>query len=100
MPRWISEIAPSVSAGKSSGSQPEFDVSAAALGITMSLVGTTGASTSPELENANVMKSTAGSSSSACVPATYETSFGLVCSRIGVEFSSHVGKSNGLRRTR
>ena len=43
VPRWISEIAPAVAAGKSSGSQPLVFVFAAGLGATMSFVGTTGA---------------------------------------------------------
>ncbi len=43
VPRWSSEIAPLVVAGKSSGSQPAVLVSAAGLAMTMSLTGTTGA---------------------------------------------------------
>ena len=43
VPRWISEMAPAVAAGKSPGSQPLVFEFGAGLGATMSVVGTTGA---------------------------------------------------------
>src|SRR3954452_24323801 len=49
VPRWISEIAPAVAAGKSSGAQPA--VLPPGLGITLLVTGTTGAVTSLVGEN-------------------------------------------------
>ncbi len=70
VPRWISEMLPSVSAGKSSGSQPlVLEFAAAPGGIMTSLVGMTSASTSPLVENSTVMKSTSALSSSSGPPA-------------------------------
>jgi hypothetical protein len=69
VPRWISDTAPLVAAGKSDISQP--DVVPPGLGITMSLVGTTLMFVSDAVgECSKVMKSTDGESSSAALPAT------------------------------
>ena len=56
VPRWISETAPLVAAGKSAASQPLLLVSVDGLAMTMSFVGTTRAfGTSAVGENSNVM---------------------------------------------
>jgi hypothetical protein len=69
VPRWISDTAPSVAAGKSDISQPE--VVPPGLGITMSFVGTTLTPVSDAVgECSKAVKSTVGELSSAALPAT------------------------------
>ena len=68
VPRWISDTAPLVAAGKSDISQPE--VVPPGLGITMSFVGTTLTFVSDFVgECSKAMKSTDGELSSAALPA-------------------------------
>ena len=95
VPRWTSDTAPLVAAGKSEASQPLVLLLAAGLGMTMSFVGTTGAlGTSLVGENSKAMKSTAALSSSAALPGTYVLSVGAICSSTGGAVSFQSGMLN------
>ena len=97
VPRWISEIAPAVAAGKSPSAQPAAELGCSVGGSTMLVTGTTGTvPVSPAAENWNVMKSTLGLSSSAAVPAVQVRP---AAASVGGAFSRHAGKLNGSVRT-